>query len=210
MGTDWRDNDPEVEPVVEIYQGCRQNYERPGAPRCPTKDDAIGGWEPSGFVNLALLKGYRLGFESSSDHGSTHISYAMVFAESSSREAVVKALKQRHVYASTDNIIADVRVSADGHEHFMGDEFTAHEAPKFTVKLRGTAPFSKVVVVKDDVEVQALTPNEVNVDFTWTDPTPAPDKTSYYYIRGEQSNGELVWVSPNWVKYEPRKIANAR
>ena len=33
MGTDWRDNDPIVEPVVEIYQGDRQNYEMPGAPR---------------------------------------------------------------------------------------------------------------------------------------------------------------------------------
>ena len=27
MGTDWRDNDPDVEPVVEIYQGHRHNYE---------------------------------------------------------------------------------------------------------------------------------------------------------------------------------------
>jgi hypothetical protein len=210
MGTDWRDNDPEVEPIVEIYQGCRQNYERPGAPRCPTKDDAIGGWEPAGFVNVALLKGYRLGFESSSDHGSTHISYAMALAENSSREAVMNALKQRHVYASTDNIIADVRATADGHEHMMGDEFTAHEAPKFAVKLRGTAPFSKVVLVKDDVEIKTVTPNDVCVDFTWTDPNPARDHTSYYYIRGEQTNGELVWVSPNWVRYEPGKSVSAR
>ena len=34
-----------------------------------------------GFVNLALLKGYRLAFESSSDHISTHISYAVAIAE---------------------------------------------------------------------------------------------------------------------------------
>ncbi|MCA9063675.1 MAG: hypothetical protein KDA96_11470, partial [Planctomycetaceae bacterium] len=33
MGTDWRDNDPEVEPLVEIYQGDRNNYERPDSPR---------------------------------------------------------------------------------------------------------------------------------------------------------------------------------
>ena len=55
MGTDWRDNDPAVEPMVEIYQGDRQNYERPGAPRCPTAEYSIGGWEPLGFVNLALM-----------------------------------------------------------------------------------------------------------------------------------------------------------
>ena len=66
MGTDWRDNDPRVEPVVEIYQGDRQNYEMPGAPRSNTANDSIGGWRPKGFVNLALEKGYKLGFQASS------------------------------------------------------------------------------------------------------------------------------------------------
>ncbi len=33
MGTDWRDNDPMVEPAVEIYQGYRANYEGPNSPR---------------------------------------------------------------------------------------------------------------------------------------------------------------------------------
>ena len=66
MGTDWRDNDPHVEPIVEIYQGDRQNYEMPGAPRSNSAEDSIGGWRPKGFVNLALEKGYKLGFQASS------------------------------------------------------------------------------------------------------------------------------------------------
>ena len=206
MGTDWRDNDPDVEPFVEIYQGCRQNYERPGAPRSPTEDDSIGGWEPKGFINLALLKGYRLGFESSSDHGSTHISYAIIYAKDNSRAEIIKAIKQRHTYAATANILADVRSEADGKEHFLGDEYTASEAPKFNIKLVGTGPFSKVVVVKDDVEIHTETANSDTVDFSWTDPSPVPGKTSYYYVRGEQQNGELVWVSPEWIKYQPKKI----
>ena len=78
MGTDWRDNDPSVEPVVEIYQGDRQNYEMPGAPRTNTETDSIGGWRPKGFVNLALEKGYKLGFQASSDHISTHMSYCNI------------------------------------------------------------------------------------------------------------------------------------
>jgi hypothetical protein len=207
MGTDWRDNDPLVEPMVEIYQGCRQNYERPGAPRCPTPEDSIGGWEPKGMVNLALLKGYKFSFESSSDHGSTHISYAMVLAEDHSREAIVKAMKQRHTYGATDNIVADFRCTAGGKEHLMGDDFTTSEAPKLTCKLIGTAPFAKVTIVKDDVEVEVQTPNTDKVELTWTDPNPTPGKTSYYYIRGEQSDAEkqLVWVSPMWIKFEPKK-----
>jgi len=200
MGTDWRNNDPKVEPMVEIYQGARQNYERPGAPRCPTADDAIGGWEPLGFVNLALKKGYRLAFQSSSDHGSTHISYALVYAEDSSRESIFKAMQQRHVYAATDNIIADFRCG----EHMMGDEFTTNEPPKFKIHLEGTGPITKVVFVKDDVEVFTAAPNQQKCDVEWTDPDPTPGQTSYYYVRGEQAD-ELVWASPMWVKYEPKK-----
>jgi hypothetical protein len=205
MGTDWRDNDPAVEPMVEIYQGCRQNYERPGAPRCPTESDAIGGWEPKGFVNLALLKGYQFAFESSSDHTSTHISYAMVYAEGHSREAVFAAMKKRHTYAATANIVADSRCTADGKEHMMGDEFTDSAAPSISVKLHGTAPFTKVVMVKDDVETDLQAPASDEVSLKWTDPDPTPGKKSYYYFRGEQKDGQLVWVSPIWITYQPKK-----
>ena len=201
MGTDWRNNDPKVEPFVEIYQGCRQNYERPGAPRCPTADDAIGGWEPAGFINLALKKGYRLAFESSSDHGSTHISYSLAYAENSSREAIFNAMQARHVYAATANIVADYRCG----KHMMGDEFTTDTAPKFKIHLEGTAPLAKVVFVKDDVEVFTATPNKEKCDVEWTDPQPTAGQTSYYYVRGEQADGELVWASPMWIKFEPKK-----
>lgn len=207
MGTDWRDWDPVAEPMVEIYQGARQNYERPGAPRCPTANDSIGGWEPLGFVNLALLKGCRFSFQSSSDHGSTHISYCLVYAENASREAIHKAMKARHTYGATDNIIADYRCKASGTEYMMGDEFSTSEPPTLQLKLIGTAPFAKVTLVKDDVELKVWEPGKAEVDITWTDPAPQPGKTSYYYFRGEQalqgaeSNGELVWASPMWITY---------
>jgi hypothetical protein len=201
MGTDWRDNDPVFEPMVEIYQGCRQSYERPGAPRSPTEQDAIGGWKPKGFINLALLKGYKFSFESSSDHGSTHISYAMVYSEGRSREDLLKAMRLRHTYAATDNIIADWRCG----EHMQGDEFKTAEAPVFNLKLAGTAAFSKVTIVKDDVEVKMIEPKQPSVSLTWSDPSPTAGKTSYYYARGEQADGELVWASPMWVNYEAGK-----
>ncbi|HSH93751.1 MAG TPA: hypothetical protein VK968_06370 [Roseimicrobium sp.] len=210
MGTDWRDWDPMVEPMVEIYQGARQNYERPGAPRCPTAEDSIGGWEPLGFVNLAFKKGYRFSFQSSSDHGSTHISYALVLAENNSREALLKAMRLRHTYAATDNIIAEYTCKANGKTYMMGDEFTVTAAPKLNIKLIGTAPFAKVTIVKDDVEIHSITPGTVEVNFTWTDPNPEAGKTSYYYVRGEQqkqgteSYGELVWASPMWIKFDPK------
>ena len=201
MGTDWRDNDPVYEPMVEVYQGCRQSYERPGAPRSPTEQDAIGGWRPKGFINLALLKGYKFSFESSSDHTSTHISYAMVYSEDSSRESLLKAMRARHTYAATDNIIADWRCG----KHMQGDEFKIDAAPEFHLKLEGTGDFKKVTIIKDDVEVKTFEPHKSEVEVSWKDPNPTPGKSSYYYARGEQADGELVWASPMWITYEPGK-----
>ena len=203
MGTDWRNWDAEVEPMVEVYQGARQNYEYPGCPRCPTENDAIGGWEPAGFICNAFAKGYRFSFQSSSDHGSTHISYAMVYAEDATRDAILKAMKLRHTYGATDNIIAESRCkAADGAERMMGDEFSVKGAPAISLKLIGTMPFEKITLIKDNVEIPMNAPKEREISLTWTDPKPEPGKTSYYYFRGEQTNGELVWVSPMWIKSE--------
>jgi hypothetical protein len=198
MGTDWRDNDPLREPIVEIYQGERQNYEMPDAPRTNKADDSIGGWRPKGFVNLALEKGYKLSFQASSDHVSTHMSYCNIFVTDYTREAVLDGFKKRHVYGSTDNILADFRSG----DHMMGDEFSTTVAPELKVKLTGTAPFAKVQVIKDNAYVYSTSPNKAAVEFTWKDNSPQAGKTSYYYVRGEQSDGNIVWVSPMWIRYK--------
>jgi hypothetical protein len=201
MGTDWRDNDPGVEPVVEIYQGDRQNYEMPDAPRSSSERDAIGGWRPKGFVNLALARGYMLGFEASSDHVSTHISYGNLYVKDLTRESVLDALKKRHIYAATDNILADVRSG----EHIMGDAFSTASPPSLRVKLVGTAKFAKVQVIKDNAYVYSTQPDGADAQFSWVDNAAIPGKTSYYYVRGEQEDGQIVWVSPMWITYSPKR-----
>jgi hypothetical protein len=192
MGTDWRDNDPILEPVVEIYQGDRQNYEMPGAPRSNT----VPANHP-GFVSLALQKGYRLGFQSSSDHISTHMSYCNLWVTAPTREAIMEAFHKRRVFGATDNILADVRCG----DHFMGEEFATAAPPAISVKLWGMKPFAKVEIVKDGAYVYSVQPNQKNVSFTWKDAAAEKGKTSYYYVRGEQQDGELVWASPMWITY---------
>ena len=201
QGTDWRDNDPGVEPIVEIYQGDRQNYEMPDAPRSNSEKDSISGWRPKGFVNLALERGYVMGFEASSDHVSTHISYANLYLKEITRESVLDALKKRHVYAATDNILADVRSGG----HIMGDVFATASLPSLHVKLVGTAKFAKVHVIKDNAYVYSTQPDSAGVEFSWLDNAAAPGKTSYYYVRGEQEDGQIVWVSPMWITYNPKR-----
>ena len=84
----------------------------------------------------ALAMQYRLGFQASSDHISTHISYAIALVEEPTRPAILDAFRRRHCYAATDNIIMDVRSG----DHLMGDEFRAEGPAKLKVFVRGTAP----------------------------------------------------------------------
>ena len=194
QGTDWRNSDPEVEPFVEIYQGARQDYEMPGAPRANTAADSISGFESAGYISNALGKGYRLGFEASSDHVSTHISFTNLWVTSPTRAAIIDAMKKRRMYGSTDNILADFRSGT----HFMGEAFTTGSAPVFTVRLFGTAPFQNVVLVKDGNVVYTTSGDRV-LAFSFQDSAAAKGKTSYYYVRGLQTDGQIVWVSPMWV-----------
>lgn len=200
MGTDWRNRNDAVEPVVEIYQGARNSYEMPGAPRT-----AKGGFKKSertkGFISTALAKGFRLGFIASSDHHSTHISYAMLWVDEPTRESIRDAFRARRVYAATDDIVADVRMVGPDSEWFMGEELEADEVPTLRIHLDGTDAFARVVVVKDGKEVHVFEPKEKSVRLEWTDPEPEAGKTSHYYVRGEQENRELVWSSPIWVTY---------
>ncbi|MBZ5612057.1 MAG: hypothetical protein LAP38_27685 [Acidobacteriia bacterium] len=200
MGTDWRDSDPLLEPAVEIFQGDRQSYERPDSPRSNSANDSLGGWRPKGFVNLALEKGIKLGFQASSDHVSTHISYANLLVTEATRAALLDAFKKRHIYATTDNIVADVRSGT----HIMGDAFSSSTAPELHVKFEGTAPFARVTIIRDNAYVYTTEPNSAKVDFVWRDMSPQAGKTSYYYVRGEQANGEIVWASPMWITYTGR------
>jgi hypothetical protein len=197
MGTDWRDVNPEFEPFVEIYQGHRQSYEYLGAPRSARgAGESIGGWQPLGMVWNALAMQYRLGFQASSDHISTHISYAVALAEDTTREAILDAFRRRHCYAATDNIIMDVRSG----DHLMGDEFNASGPVSLSVSVFGTRPLARVDIIKDFKFVYSTEPRTQRVSFQWTDDEPdRPAGLSWYYVRAIQDDGELAWASPIWV-----------
>src|SRR5579871_661198 len=194
QGTDWRHSNPNVETFVEIYQGDRQDYEMPGAPRANTAADSISGYEAAGYVSTALGDGIKLGFEASSDHISTHISYTNIWSTSPTRAGILDAMKNRRLYGSTDNILADFRSGT----HFMGESFSTSTAPVFTVRLWGTAPFQNVSLVKDNNIVYTTSGDRV-LSFTYQDASAQKGKTSYYYVRGLQTDGQIVWVSPMWV-----------
>lgn len=197
MGTDWRDNDPAVEPVVEVFQGDRVSYEHPGAPRAPrsAEDRPIGGYREDGFLWSAYRKGYRLGMIASSDHWSTHISYAMVFAESATRSAILEAIRKRHTYGATDNIILDYRMGP----HFMGEAFAAYVVPPLEIHVAGTSAIASIEVIRNEEVVYSTRPGTREVNFVYTD-SDSSEGESYYYVRVVQNDREIAWGSPIWVR----------
>ncbi|MBI3680446.1 MAG: hypothetical protein HY235_08620 [Acidobacteria bacterium] len=206
QGTNWRDNDPQVEPLIEIYQGYRASYEYEGAPRAATalnQHVQKSGWQPSGFWWHALAKGYKLGVQASSDHWSTHISYACLLVEGATREQLLDAIRKRHAYAATDNIILDFRARAGGREYIMGDAFEGPAAPQLTVHVKGTNQIKQIDVVRDQQFIYTSRPqgsasaNEVR--FTFTDANKGAGE-SWYYVRVLQEDGQLAWSSPIWIK----------
>lgn len=199
MGTDWRDNDKTLEPLVEIYQGDRLNYESLDAPRGNTQwkgRNPPGGFQEQGLVWNAWKKGYKIGVIASSDHLSTHISYAMVYTPGQDRQSIFEAIKRRHAYGATDNIVLEFWAG----DHFMGDEFVTKGRPRFRVRVKGTDTVARVRLIRDAQYLHTVEPGSREAAFEYADRETLKGE-HWYYVRAEQANGELAWSSPIWITY---------
>lgn len=57
-------------------------------------------------------------------------------------------------------------------------------------------------VIEDGKYVYDTEPKSAKVEFSWRDTAAVAGKTSYYYVRGEQEDAEVVWASPMWITYK--------
>ncbi|MEZ5361982.1 MAG: hypothetical protein R2748_06445 [Bryobacterales bacterium] len=205
MGTDWRYNDERVERLVEIYQGNRDSYEYYGAPKAAVADQIlVGGYITSGairekgYVWNALAKGYKMGFIASSDHRTTHMSYAAVYTPERAYSSIWDSLYARRTYAATDNIIVDFQSAG----HAMGEEFTSAEPPSLEIGVIGTGEIAQIDVIKDNAIVYTAHPGVQELSFSYTDRSAEPGE-HYYYVRVQQQDGNMAWASPIWIRYRP-------
>ena len=217
MGTNW-DNyeaiDNAVENLVEIYQGARVSYEGLNTPQ-PTvgfpkngklKPDKPGsvktgkdfGFHNKGVYQNALKNQYKLGVFASSDHISTHASFGGVYAEEFSRSGLIKGMNQRHGIAATDKIFMEF--SCNG--QMLGSVFESSTKPEISLAVYGTAPLSRVTVVRNEVDYKIFKPEGQNLKEVFTDPEPVSGENRYY-LRVEQEDGNMGWASPIWVTYTP-------
>jgi hypothetical protein len=207
QGTDWRDNDPELEPFVELYQGFESSYEHEGAPRSwKTGQRAVHqGLRPLGYIWNAWAKGHKLGVQSSSDHVSTHASYACILVENYTRQGLLDAMRKRHAYAATDQIVMDFRIHTGNTTAMMGDIVDSRGPVKLAVRVVGTAPIKRIDIIKDNNYIHKVSPGRKEVSFEYVDRAygdrPAASGESYYYVRAEQDDTQLAWSSPIWVRH---------
>lgn len=190
----WTYNDPQVEPLAEIIQTFRRDYERPGQPEW--RDARVrGALAEEASLWYALARGYKLGFIASSDHHATHTSFACVWATGPSREEIFAGLRARRTYAATDKIILDVRMA----DAVMGEEIDAPDPPELRIHVRGTAPIEELQIVRDRKVIHRSEPDRRELELSFRD-TEYPGGAAYYYVRVRQTDNNMAWGSPIWVK----------
>jgi hypothetical protein len=206
MGTDWRYNNQKVERLVEMYQGNRDSYEYYGAPRAAVAERiVVGGYITSGeikekgYIWNALAKGYKMGFIASSDHRTTHMSYAGVYVPERDYGSIWDSLYDRRTFAATDNIIVDFQCEG----HAMGEEFSSSQPPRLDVRVIGTGKIRQVDIVKNNTFVYTAHPGVREVAFSYTDRAVEPGE-HYYYVRVIQEDDNMAWASPIWITYRPQ------
>jgi hypothetical protein len=218
MGTDWNifeRIDHRVENVVEIYQGARVSYEGRNAPQPtvglrqgerynaaatlagnPLPGDPIRSFtdKDNGLYQNALSRGHKLGVWANSDHISTHTSYGGVYVKEFTREGIIEGLNARRTIAATDKIF--VEFTCNG--HLLGTEVEVEGRPLLAWKIDGTAELARVTLVRNEENYQQWKPGAKTFERSFEDESPITGENRYY-LRVEQTDGNMAWSSPVWV-----------
>ncbi len=220
MGTDWdryERIDGKVENTVEIFQGARVSYEGLGAPQptvglrvgqkytadtaskavIPAPPEPIndfGEQRNNGVYQHALAKGHKLGVFASSDHISQHTSFGGVYVEENTRLGIIEGFKARRSIAATDKIF--VEFSCNGKP--MGSLLEITGEPTMKIAVFGTAPLKRVTLVRNEEDRLVWKPGKNEFTQRYTDTTKTPGEYRYY-LRVEQTDGNMAWSSPVWV-----------
>ena len=191
--------------LLEIYQGARSSYEAWRAPAGERRGSSQVE-EEGHFAQDALGKGNVYGFVSFSDHGSTHTSWAAVWAPAEDRAGLFDGLYERRTYAASDEMI----VTATAGSHMPGEQFTVEAGSAPEIKASVTAPDTilRIDVVKDGKYIYTTNPNARTATISFRD-MDAKAGTAYYYLRVFERDAlttdgspHVAWTSPWYVTYK--------
>ena len=176
----WSIHDNVKRPLMEIFQGCRSNADK----------------NMAAMVRLGYAKGYRFGLIASSDHLSTHRSYACVWSPQRERESIFRSLQARRTYGATDRIGLVFRYG----QNWMGEEVEYRKGESLFLDIAATAPVREVRMVKNGKPWKTFNPEEESLNFEQAlVPDPLAGKEDYYFVELKQSDGNRAWSSPIWI-----------
>jgi hypothetical protein len=201
--------DPDIEPVIEIVSvhGSSEAYDSPGRIYDPVEGN---------FVRDILDRGFRFGFIGSGDShdghpGLAHLAspgggLAALFTEEVDRDSVLRALRQRRVYATNGPRIW-LRLWID--EHPMGSVLPAtspedelfHQL-KFAVAT--PAPIERLDVIRSGQVIETL-PGEGRREWSELAEIPRLAPGEYVYVRVVQEDGGVAWASPIFAEEDNAK-----
>lgn len=184
--------------LVEVYQALRKSFEYAG---CPDQTTFCTVNPDTGWVNVALAMGLRLGLICASDH-TIVAGYMGALTESMSRDDIWQALYDRHCLGASKNGKMNVDFRVGG--NLMGSEAEMNAAPTIFIHVQSASPLSFLEVNKNGNPTWfAATSSAAETTITFVDPDPVVAGTSsYYYLRTRDSAGRITWSSPVWIDFE--------
>jgi hypothetical protein len=198
--------DPRYEPVVEIAS-IHGSSEAPDSPN--VIHEPVAGH----FARDALARGYRLGFIGSGDRHDGHPGafasdpaeggLAAILAEERTRDGVLRALRERRVYATNGaRIVLRVALGGTPIGGVLPLAAGARSSQTLFVEAIGSAPLATVEVVRSGQLVDGVKLNgqlDAALASELTDLAPG----EYVYVRVVQSDGGMAWSSPIYVGDAP-------
>ncbi|MFQ5417707.1 MAG: CehA/McbA family metallohydrolase [Myxococcota bacterium] len=204
IATNWDiPPDPAFEPVTEIVSvhGSSEAQDSPGRIY-----DAVKG----NFVRDVLDRGYRLGFIGSGDShdghpGLAHLDtagagLAAILSEDLTREAVLKAIRARRVYATNGPRIL-LRTALGGYGMGMGVPVSGEAEPdqELFIHVVAVGPLERVELIRSGAVVDAASAGG-RLEVVLHRPIENLRPGEYLYVRAVQRDGGAAWSSPFFIE----------
>ena len=168
-----------------------------------------------------LVAGRRLAFIGGSDshrrNPGTCGALTGLYARELTREGIFEAIRARRAYATSGSPMAlEFRVNG----RLMGAEIVSPEPPRLSVRVHGTRPLEKVIIVRGVVggdigdvgPVHEVAVQGMSAQVQWIDEG-RPEGTVFYYVIAKQQGQDIhypsnlvaaegcrAWSSPIWVQ----------
>lgn len=213
-GFDWnKGHNDNVERLVEVYS-IGGAYDTPAEGNYPFPSRRVKRPSPGNFVIDGLKKGFRLGMIGVGDVHDGRPGDALhqlqeepqgykellgpgltgVWAKELTREAVFEALRNRRVFATTNN---RTWLKFSINEHPMGSEFKAGGKLNILVEAASDRNIQRIELFKEGNIIQYYEPKSMHV--TWKPTDRNKNNSSWYFVRLWLEGEHLAWSSPIWV-----------